>query len=44
VIAYRATLEVRWRTSITSPPAWARPEDIVRATLVLTHFEHGYIT
>ena len=28
----------------TSPPAPARIGDIARAALVLTHFEHGYIT
>ena len=39
-----ALLNQRWRTPqhITASPS--RIGDIARAALVLTHFEHGYIT
>jgi hypothetical protein len=43
VIAY-ALLTGRWRAlrQVTASPS--RTGDIARAALVLTHFEHGYIT
>jgi hypothetical protein len=41
---HQALLNQRWRTlqHITASPS--KIGDIARAALVLTHFEHGYIT